>query len=419
MYAILGEKSVRIIDKNRKDDTISLCKFFENRSENYKIIIDRSNVNFSLEKITDCRIFDIYSVLRCKKRVKQTSEHSFIVSKNKYSLLKKSDFYIQTNAVNDIEILKRIGNQNNIFLIEHIIAEFCRNIVSINDNTWWLYVAEHISSGIKIVVGFGAGIIVSRILPLGTTNISKHVLQTIQYVRRQGFESNMKIISLITDMQISDFNIIVLNIKEVAEQLKMKNQEDTELFLMDFASIRPQIPRLFCSDNPFYIFVAKYIKEIDIFLSLCISVCILIFCILEYKISDINELIKSVKTFPIITVEDSSKTFKAQLNEENFIYIQEIINLLKDIQNPLVIFSKISELLYEVGISPNVIHMKTPKTINIPCVLNERQMKNLLKLSNDTMKITVIKTNPLKEEYEKIEERPSRSFGVEICIKIN
>ena len=137
MYTLFGKNTVRnfAIKKHHKMS----CK----------IIVDRSDIDFSLEHLKNCNFIDAYKILRCKKRVSKSNENIFLIRDNNFTLIKKKDFYIQKNTINNYDFYKKTSSSDGVFLMENIIAEFCGSITKIDKNTQWLYVAEHKSSGIK------------------------------------------------------------------------------------------------------------------------------------------------------------------------------------------------------------------------------------------------------------------------------
>lgn len=351
MYEILGEKSTRIV---------------QNETSNRFVILDKSSNDFILEKIQNCRIFDAYAILKCRKKVQKKSEWSFIIPPKDF--FKKQDFYIQTSIINKQERFK------NVILVEHIISEFCKTIT----DAWWIYVAEHISSGIEIVSGVGSGIIVSRILPQDS-DIERNIFRTIQYIKRFGYESGIKIISLTPKFK-GEINI---------------ETDDAELFLMNFASKNTQIPVFGGVNNPFYLYFIRNTKNIFIGMIFFFCIFVITLATFEYKIFEDEKFIKSDSKF--LSVTDLSKNFHAKLTERNLGYVKAITNEFKKIKNPINSFQKLQEIFQ--GINLEAIQIKN-SGINIKCDLTEAQKEKLL--SNKSIEISFQNQN-LK--------------GAELCVK--
>jgi hypothetical protein len=161
-------------------------------AKQYHIIIDNSIVDFQLEKLSNCSWIDAFRVLRCQKKLVPFPKWVFLLRPRKPIFCGKSNWYIQKNVIRSPNLLEDCGlnNGNAFFLMEYIIAGLCHQLMDIEDESWWLYVADHCSSGIKIIAGIGNGILLSRILPSSAIGqIDGKILQTIRFLKRFGFVS--------------------------------------------------------------------------------------------------------------------------------------------------------------------------------------------------------------------------------------
>lgn len=393
MYAIFGEKNARIADENWRGHTISHDDFLKNFAKDSRVIIDKSGNDFILEKMCNCRIYDAYAVLKCREKVQKKSEWSFIIPQNVF--FKKHDFYIQTDVVDGIE--KFAGS--NVFLIEHVISEFCKTVAEIGESSWWMYAAEHASSGIRIVAGIGEGVLVSRVLPTNS-DLTKNMSQTIRYVKRFGYESGMKIISLIPNLNIDNANTVIFDVDDLAAKSNLKTPTDAELFLMNFASRSTRIPAFSSANNPFYLYFMQNLKHVYTGLIAAIFVLMFAMFFLGYEIFDAKKFLESQAGFLSVISEDTSKNFRVKITEENSRYIKDIANELEKNENPLQYLPKIQKIFRKAEIKPEKIEIKNANTVNVKCnSVDKEALQNLL---DDSAEVSLLKANP---------------EGAELCVK--
>ncbi|MDR2682117.1 MAG: hypothetical protein LBB29_03685 [Holosporaceae bacterium] len=186
----------------------------------HKIILDNSNVDFSLETLHNCNILDAYGALRCMQKASAAAEDIFLLPRlSQSNIFRKSNFFIQKSAIKS-DFFEKIS-ANQVFLMENIIAVFCRSIVEIDEKTWWMYVADHHCSGVRIVAGIGDGIVLSRVLSdTLARNASESVEHTIKYLRRFGLKNAIKIICVLENVSV-DASI------ENQEFIRIKNDESS------------------------------------------------------------------------------------------------------------------------------------------------------------------------------------------------
>jgi hypothetical protein len=420
-YVLLGEKNVAVFEINKHDNnvdmsTITYDDFHILDHKNIPIIIDRSDVDFSLEILKNCNIIDAYKILSCRQKLtnEKAKEDAFFISDYSINFLQKHDFYMQINRLNkSMPFYDSINFSDGIFLMEHIIAEFCRRLATIEEKTWWMYIAKHKSSGTKIVAGIGSGIVISRIIS-ASSNHSTVAAQTIRYLRRHGLQEEIKIISSIQNLQIENLQI------ENLEIIKYENKnEDTEIDLINFFSkhfenIRP----VFASRNRFMLFVQHHSRKLYWMLSTTfIALCALLFYLQNQFITQTN-IIHCLETTTIADTEDLSHTMKINVNDINVDFMRQLIKILKASQNPLPILKNISHIIKENNINAKTIYIEKCNCVKIKCVLNEKQMDKLRNLSNNSMQIKISKTDTHHSEYENIGEHLDKNFEAEICINI-
>jgi hypothetical protein len=411
MFLLLGEKNVRIVDVEKTDFPMGYDAFFGDyqKEVNYRIIVDRSSVDFSIDTLKNCNIIDAHRALRCRRKITASFlENTDLIPKDKLSLFKKEDFYMQTiSATADASLYAKLDYRDGVFLMEHIIAEFCGAVTTIDEKTWWLYVAEHKSSGIKIVSGMGKGIVVSRIIPL-LSNCSAAVLQTIRYLKRFGLKGRIKIVSPMEELNVGDQEI---------DLVALGDEKDPELMLIKFLSTK-NIRPVFAINNYFRLFLKNHLKKIYPLWGLYFFIFAGLIFYLQNKILEREKNIFELKKSMCVHLEDLSRSFRIKIDDKNFLYIQQVIKVLEESKNPLTSLKRISDILKDTGIAVEMLSLEGYDLVKLKCVLNRRSLEKLQKLPQDKMKIQWTKINGFSQEYEEIDESHNKNFSAEICIKM-
>lgn len=424
MYILFGKKNVRIFDFEKQTNVaISYKEFHENYSEvNYnKIIIDRTDIDFVLEHLKNCSVIDAYKILRCRTGVLLPHESIFLIRNDNFNLLKRNNFYIQKNTIDNPDFYKKINLSNGVFLFENVISEFCKRVSKIDENTWWLYIGEHQSSGIKFVAGVGNGIVFSRIIEQSKNfqeEIEFHTFKTLQYIKRFGFKDEIKIFSAIDNFIIKNQFIEIIDLKRSFLEKNVKNVDDTEYVLVDFFSRNKNVKTAFITENFFRYFLKNHLNKIFVFLFLCFFILGFWFLNIQKQIYDLKNFINQNEKTLLSTIKDSSKTFEAKIDVDNFEYIQYVTKFLKESKNPIEIFKKLSVIFQGKKIQIETLSMEKRNDIKLKCKLNKKLSEKLQKLSNDTMELNVTKSENQKTDYEIIDDNEDKNFGAEICIKL-
>lgn len=424
MYILFGKKNVRIFDFEKQTNVaISYKEFHENYSEvNYnKIIIDRTDIDFVLEHLKNCSVIDAYKILRCRTEVLLPHESIFLIRNDNFNLLKRNNFYIQKNTIDNPDFYKKINLSNGVFLFENVISEFCKRVSKIDENTWWLYIGEHQSSGIKFVAGVGNGIVFSRIIEQSKNfqeEIEFHTFKTLQYIKRFGFKDEIKIFSAIDNFVIKNQFIEIIDLKRSFLEKNVKNVDDTEYVLVDFFSRNKNVKTAFITENFFRYFLKNHLNKIFVFLFLCFFILGFWFLNIQKQIYDLKYFINQNEKTLLSTIKDSSKTFEAKIDVNNFEYIQYVTKFLKESKNPIEIFKKLSIIFQGKKIQIETLSMEKHNDIKLKCKLNKKLSEKLQKLSNDTMELNVTKSENQKTDYEIIDDNEDKNFGAEICIKL-
>ena len=403
MRVLLGEKNVKLFPSESEITPpilVSYDEFFETYHKNtLQIILDRSCVDFSLDHLRNSNIYNALESLQCKRKILTDNEIAYLINKEKFSLLSKDDFYIQTCIINDKSLFQKI-TKNKIFLIEHAICKLCKSVTEINDTTWWLYIAEHKSSGVKIVAGIGDGIVYSRLFS-EPNEAERKVIETIRFLTREGLNEDIKIVSLLDDLYIDNLNIIN----------PMLTKRDIETTLVELIVNDKKIKPQFSKDSYINELFNNHNREILIFLATSCFVCFTLFCYLYDETICLKNSIEIEKEKLNIFVRDQSRTFSAKINCENIDEIRKFTELSQQMKSPIYFIEKISKILNKQKAEKILIEKNIAK---IKCSVNEQQFNLLKKINNTEIKRIDIREN----EYEDLDNSDEKKYGVEICIKM-
>ena len=403
MLALIGEKNVKLFPSESEivpSIFVSYDEFFETYHKNTnQIILDRSCVDFSLDYLKNSNIYNALKSLQCKKKILAENEIAHLINKEKFSLLSKDNFYIQTCVINDKSLFQKIIKKE-IFLIEHAIYKLCKSVIEINDTTWWLYVAEHKSSGVKIVAGIGNGIVYSRLFS-DLNETERKVIETIRFLTREGLKDDIKIISFVDDLYIENVNIIN----------PFLTKSDIETTLVELIANDKKIKPQFSKDNYIRKFFCDYHNEILTFLAVCSFICFILLCYLYDETARLKNSIEIEKDKLNIFVRDKSRTFSARINCKNIDEIRKFTEISQQMQNPICLIEKIAKILNKQKAEKISIEKDIAKII---CSVNEQQFYLLKKMKSIEIKRIDLREN----EYEDLDDSEETKYGVEICIKI-
>ncbi|MDR0678548.1 MAG: hypothetical protein LBF44_03370, partial [Holosporaceae bacterium] len=152
-------------------------------------ILDIDKIDFFWEKLSNCSLWDAYKILSCQKKALFPNEKAFLVKKDRLNIWGKSNFYIQK-----IILPENLSRAENFFLAENVVEALCNEISRIDEQTWWIYAANHSSGCLRIIAGLGKGIILSRFLSVDS-DISSEISKTIMYLQRFGMDKHIKFFS--------------------------------------------------------------------------------------------------------------------------------------------------------------------------------------------------------------------------------
>ena len=349
-------------------------------------VLDENNVEFSLEKLRNCFLLDAYRVLICQKKVLPNYEKTFLVPKDKFILFSRSDFYIQK-----ISLPKNFeSTDDRIYLIENIIAEFCCSCSEICEQDWWLYASNYNSSTPRIIAGIGKGIMLSRFLPNGS-NMSDEISKTIMYMLRFGLKKSIKIFSSLRKIEIHP------KIGEKISCQKIIIDECGNAIINNFASSTKPI----ITNNKIYF--RKFVNN-KILLIMLLAV-IFIFSKINQFILDNEKIISSLEKNTHIKTEH----IELEVNSENFFKTKQFISTLQNLQNPLKLFQKASEICRKYNLPVEELSFENDNLIKVKTTIN----KNIFNQLKSINYIEIEKRS--NDEYEELGS--NKKLGVVVCIK--
>jgi hypothetical protein len=342
-------------------------------------VLDQNEIEFSLEKLSDCYLWEARKILNCQKKILSERETAFLISKDKLNIFAKSDFYIQK-----ISLLQDFRNgEDDLYLFENIVAEFCNGINKIRENDWWLYAARR-RSDLRIIAGIGKGIILSRFLSLDS-DASEEISKTATYLQRFGMQE-IKFFSSEINLQIGS--------KINCKRIFIERRDDVENFLSNNGKIKPIIN----SKNR----LEKFLNcEI---LSAVSLVLILILFGIDERCKDKEKTISSLQE----SVRVATKDMELKINNDNFSFVKQIVNALKDSRNPLESLKKASKLHREYDFQIERLSLENG-AVKIKTSLSKSTFEKLKSLRDVAMeKIS-------NDEYEELGS--NKKIGAVICIK--
>lgn len=409
MLALIGEKKVRLFYSAPGGIAPIVVKhdeFFKDYSKNVsKVVLDVSCADFSLDKLKNSSFYDALSSLQCKRKILGENERAFLVSKKHIPLFSKGDFYIQTNAINDIRLYEKISTcVDEIFLMEHAICELCKSVINIYDNTWWLYVAEHRSSGMRIVAGLGSGIVYSRSFD-EQSETERKIIETIKFLTREGLEKDIKIISFVGDLQLENLNII--NPKF--------GSTDIEVDLVKIIESK-RIARQFSNDNYVRRFLNEHNDRIFYFLIYCFCICVFVLGYLHEEATSLKSYINASESQLYALAKDDSKTLSIKVKQDNLDYAKEFVDVQSQINDPIQNIKIISDFLRKYNVTAEKVFLEND--IKIRCTLSLDKLNELKKFSSDLIKIEINELEKINAEYEELDDFSDKNCGVEICVKV-
>ncbi|MDR2067495.1 MAG: hypothetical protein LBP41_00710 [Holosporaceae bacterium] len=400
MYALCGENGVKIFDGKEQAAFFSHDNFLL-RHENYRIVLDLRNIDFSLEELPNCSLLEAYRILRCKKKAMSNNETAFLVHSNRWNFLKKSTFYIQKNSLEHCEFFHRLFHEDGIFLMENVVAEFCESVAKIEAETWWLYAAEHEHGNLRIIAGMGRGIVFSRFLS-NNSDICEEIFKTIIFLKRFGLEETIKIITALQGIE-------TLSLQNVSFEI-FKLEEHGESKLMYFLSNRKKIKKIFLRKN----WLMQYFDMKQFYYLAFLAMCILCFAILTIHKEIANEEQKIMELNKAAIVD--TQNFHLKINVNNFCFVKRFIDILKNSHNPLNELEKISRLCHENHIPIEQLYVENCYFAQIKTLLSKKELEKLQKSHLKGFEISLEKLETGDDEYEELGAH--KKFGVLLCIKI-
>ena len=175
-------------------------KFFRNDL----LVLDKNVVEFSVEQLKNCSIFEALKIFRYKKKYGTDFYHLYW-----RNIFQNSPKYLQKIIIRE--------HWKKCVLIENIIADYLvRKEINFADN--WIYTGYHDWSGYRIIVGCGPAITLSRFVP---KDIVRELENTKLYLKRFHINSpkTFSTIDEVEDSKFLDLNDI-LNFAEQNSNIK-------------------------------------------------------------------------------------------------------------------------------------------------------------------------------------------------------
>ncbi|MDR2158057.1 MAG: hypothetical protein LBO02_01930 [Holosporaceae bacterium] len=344
---------------------------------------DRYGVEFFLEKLSNCSLWDAYKILNCQKKVLSDNETAFLVPKDELSIWGKSDFYIQKVS---LPPNLKTSEEGEIFLMENIVAERCDGVDKLDERTWWLYAARH-NSGLRIIAGIGKGIMLSRFLPLDA-DPSDEISKTVLYLQRFGIGKNIKIFSPLHEIRLQKISPEI-----VCERFYVKKCDDSQRNRADLDAVRPVISNGNC--------FGKFLN--DKILYAILAAVVLTLCGVDSAVRRNEKIILSLKK----SVRAATPDMELEINDENLHIAQKFVDALRNSPNPLELLRKALRIcrMYNISVEQLLIE----NGLKIKTSLNKAIFDKIKSVVGvDVEKIS-------GDEYEELGS--NKKFGAVICIK--
>ncbi|MDR3151331.1 MAG: hypothetical protein LBT67_00575 [Holosporaceae bacterium] len=411
MYAFFGEKNLRLFDGKWRDDAWR-PDFIPDDLDQRQVILDRAEVDFSLETLRHCNFLDARDALRCERKVSGDFDDVFLLPKHSFNIFQKTDFHMQKSTICG-DLGKKLKSAGEIFLVEFLIAEFCKTIQQIDEETWWMYVANHRCSGLRIVAGRGDGVVLSRIISgaslVSLDGVSDSVARSIKYLGRFGMQSPIKIISAFGNVVAAD-GLSMVSIIE--------NGDDMEKTLLKFLATRNDIYPYGRRESGLRKIMRLNYKKICALLAFCLIFETVWLVNLERKCADERYSIKAMEKFSENTVEHDLSHIKFRINSNNFKQMEQLFHILKAAENPLIALRKTAMLVEKNAIKVDRLIMEKCNSIRMNAVVTKSLENKLLRLCDEATSIHIEKTASKNSDYEKIDadDSANEKYGVVICV---
>lgn len=390
MFVIIGDQCTkdetgRIISDNNQLNHIDDCQ----------IILDTKDIEFGFTKLSQCRLLDAYKFLSCKRKTLSSHQRCYLTNFSSINLIKKTDCYVQEVSLQNLKIEKRY----NMFLVENIVSAFCKKFGNLNERDWWLYAAQHKSSGVRIIAGIGNCIVLSRFLT-NDQNIQEEISQSLFYLRRHGLYTYPKIFTMFEGV---DHTTKKIDLNRIHKQLHIKHVNDIDSVLVEFLKNHSKSIKPIFSLNNNLITRIKTCNSLYFgILSILIANFIFLMCMIYIESRELSNTSKNITAV--------GNNIKFQITENNYNEIERFALLLKN--SPPPNFHKIMEICAPYNITINEICLEKNIAKIRACLSSEE----LNKLSTNKL-ISIDKTSVAIDEFEGL--LASKTVNVILCIKIN
>jgi hypothetical protein len=381
----------------RRDDFLS-------GQGDYHVVLDLAGVDFSLEKLSNCSLWDAHRILHRQKAALSAEENAFLVPSDRrsfWSFYSRRTRRIQKISMKNCELFPQLWRKDGIFLMENVIAEFCRSRAALKEESWWLYAAKHPSVGVRIVAGVGRGIVLSRFLGRNDVDAPAEALKTIVYLKRFGLEGEVDVITPLEDVAAN------LEKNKFCKVFRLRRRHESAL--MEFLSRNRTIERMFVGGNALErLFGAKRFCLLQ---CCCFSAFVIGLLVLGDAVDGEKKLLAALEKSRAI----GEKNLVIEVNADNFTLVKQMITDFGDCGNPIGLLTEISRLCGKNKIQPERMWMENSGSAKLKTLLELEQFEELQKFSHEKLELRVEKLASSQEEYEEL--GINKKLGAIICIK--
>ena len=422
MYALIGSNNAKI--SNNVERIIPESEFWQDKSfDDCTLIIDNPDfLEFAVDKLTNGSLIDAYDYLSCRKKSHFEKEDVFWIRKKfPWKFWEKTNYFFQKVTVTDEKLLSNIKKKNGAVPIEFLTALFCDQVCKSDESSWWIYIAEHKLSGIRIIAGYGRCVILSRSIPAKSSDneeISKELLNSVRFLRRFGLEDNLKIITTLKNLKAGDQEIEQTDLSELCVRFNVSKTEIVEEFLISSADHKGFPPAIFSEKSKLIYVFNKFLNQI----MAAITAISLFFCFyifwLYFDTEKIKEDIIKLSEKDKIIFSDAGNNVQLSLSENNFFALRNFIDVLKNSRNPVSILQDISEFIDDNETEAENIVIKNDGLIEIKTKSDKVSEEKIKKNLKEGWTIDFKSTDKTSgEDFEEIKNNDDK-HEVTLCIQI-
>ena len=422
MYALIGSNKAKISDNAER--IIPEQEFWQDKSfEDCTLIIDNpDSLGFAVDKLVNGSLIDVYDYLNCRKKSHLEKEDVFWICKNFYwKFWKNKNYFFQKVTITDEKLLSNIKKKNGAVPIEFLTALFCEQVCNSDDSIWWIYIAEHQLSGIRIIAGYGRCVILSRSIPVKSSDneeISKELLNSVRFLRRFGLENNLKIITTLKNLKAGDQEIAQTDLSKLCVRFNVPETGIIEEFLISSADHKGFPPAIFSDKSKLIYVFNKFFNQImSAITAISLLFCFYIFW-LYFDTEKIKEDIIKLSEKDRIIFSDAGNNVQLSLFENNFFAVRNFIDILKNSRNPVSILLDISEFIDDNETEAENVVIRNDGLIEMKTKTDKASEEKIKRNLKEGWSIDFKSTDKTSDEdFEEIKNNDNK-HEVTLCIKI-